>query len=107
MILDIVKIIGLKLIWKWWIFLIDMGFPVDSYIKECRDIARIKEEIKYIEHIRNELNYDIDGIVIAINHIRTREVLGYTVKFPRWAIAYKFEAEEATTKFIRCGMECG
>lgn len=81
-------------------FLIDMGFPVDSYIKECRDIAEIKEEIKYIEHIRNELNYDIDGIVIAINHIRTREVLGYTVKFPRWAIAYKFEAEEATTKLL-------
>ncbi|MCR1970977.1 NAD-dependent DNA ligase LigA [Clostridium cochlearium] len=81
-------------------FLIDMGFPVDSYIKECRDIAEIKEEIKYIEHIRNELNYDIDGIVIAINDIRTREVLGYTVKFPRWAIAYKFEAEEATTKLL-------
>ncbi|AVP55809.1 NAD-dependent DNA ligase LigA [Clostridium tetani] len=81
-------------------FLISMGFPVDPYIKECKDIVEIKDEIKYIEDIRNELNYDIDGIVIAINHIKTREVLGYTVKFPRWAIAYKFEAEEATTKLI-------
>lgn len=81
-------------------FLMSMGFPVDPYIKECKDIVEIKDEIKYIEDIRNELNYDIDGIVIAINHIKTREVLGYTVKFPRWAIAYKFEAEEATTKLI-------
>ncbi len=40
------------------------------------------------------------GAVIKINHMRTREILGYTMKFPRWAIAYKFEAEETTTKLL-------
>lgn len=81
-------------------FLVEMGFPVDPYIKRCNDIVEIKDEIKYIENIRNKLNYDIDGIVIAIDDVRTREVLGYTVKFPRWAVAYKFEAEETTTKLL-------
>lgn len=81
-------------------FLVKMEFPVDSYLKKCENIVEIKEEIKYIESIRSKLNYDIDGIVIVINDIRTREVLGYTVKFPRWAIAYKFEAEEATTTLL-------
>ena len=46
------------------------------------------------------MNYDIDGLVIAIDDIRTRELLGYTIKFPKWAIAYKFEAQEATTKLL-------
>ena len=46
------------------------------------------------------MNYDIDGVVIAIDDIRTRELLGYTVKFPKWAIAFKFEAQEATTKLL-------
>ena len=81
-------------------FLVKMEFPVDSYLKECENIVEIKEEIKYIESIRSKLNYDIDGIVIVINDIRAREVLGYTVKFPRWAIAYKFEAEETTTTLL-------
>ena len=50
--------------------------------------------------MRFDLNYDIDGVVIAIDDIRTRELLGYTVKFPKWAIAFKFEAQEATTKLL-------
>ena len=47
-----------------------------------------------------ESKHDIDGVVIAIDDIRTRELLGYTVKFPKWAIAFKFEAQEATTKLL-------
>ncbi|EGT3613504.1 NAD-dependent DNA ligase LigA [Clostridium perfringens] len=76
------------------------GFPMDDYIRECTILDEIQKEIDYIRDIRFDLNYDIDGLVIAIDDIRTRELLGYTVKFPKWAIAYKFEAQEATTKLL-------
>ena len=81
-------------------FIKKMGFPVDGYIKECYTIEDIKKEIDYINDIRFNLNYDIEGLVIAIDDIKTRELLGYTVKSPKWAIAYKFEAQEATTKLL-------
>ena len=73
---------------------------MDDYIRECTTLDEIQKEIDYIRDIRFDLNYDIDGLVIAIDDIRTRELLGYTVKFPKWAIAYKFEAQEATTKLL-------
>ncbi|MBU3209843.1 NAD-dependent DNA ligase LigA [Clostridium algidicarnis] len=81
-------------------FIRDMGFYLDSYMKVCSTVEEIEEEIKYIDNIRLDLEYDIDGVVIAINDIRTRELLGYTVKFPKWAIAFKFEAQEVTTKLL-------
>ena len=74
--------------------------PIDEYLVECETLEEIEKEIIYIESIRASLEYDIDGVVIAINDIKTREVLGYTIKFPKWAIAYKFEAEEATTTLL-------
>ncbi|TGY44922.1 NAD-dependent DNA ligase LigA [Clostridium perfringens] len=81
-------------------FIKTKGFPMDDYIRECKTLDKIQKEIDYIRDIRFDLNYDIDGLVIAIDDIRTRELLGYTVKFPKWAIAYKFEAQEATTKLL-------
>ncbi|MDM0928875.1 NAD-dependent DNA ligase LigA [Clostridium perfringens] len=81
-------------------FIKTKGFPMDDYIRECTTLDEIQKEIDYIRDIRFDLNYDIDGLVIAIDDIRTRELLGYTVKFPKWAIAYKFEAKEATTKLL-------
>ncbi|MDM0807266.1 NAD-dependent DNA ligase LigA [Clostridium perfringens] len=81
-------------------FIKTKGFPMDDYIRECKTLDEIQKEIDYIRDIRFDLNYDIDGLVIAIDDIRTRDLLGYTVKFPKWAIAYKFEAQEATTKLL-------
>lgn len=81
-------------------FIREKGFPMDDYVVECLTIEDIQKEIDYIKDIRFSLNYDIDGLVIAIDDIRTRELLGYTVKFPKWAIAYKFEAQEATTELL-------
>ena len=81
-------------------FIKDKGIPMDDYLVECATLEEIKSEIMHIESIRSELDYDIDGVVIAINDIKTRELLGYTIKFPKWAIAYKFEAEEATTTLL-------
>ena len=76
-------------------FIKTKGFPMDDYIRECTTLDEIQKEIDYIRDIRFDLNYDIDGLVIAIDDIRTRELLGYTVKFPN-----KFEAQEATTKLL-------
>ena len=81
-------------------FIKEKGFIVDDYLKVCKNVQEIEKEIDYIKSIRFDLNYDIDGLVIAIDDIRTRELLGYTIKFPKWAIAYKFEAQEATTKLL-------
>ena len=81
-------------------FIKEKGLPVDDYLKVCTSMEEIENEIEYIKNIRFDLNYDIDGLVIVIDDIRTRELLGYTVKFPKWAIAYKFEAQEATTKLL-------
>ena len=81
-------------------FIKQQGLPVDDYLQVCTSIDEIEREIKKIEEIRFNLDYDIDGLVIAIDDIRTRELIGYTVKFPKWAIAYKFEAQEATTKLL-------
>lgn len=81
-------------------FIKKQGLPIDDYMEVCTSIDEIQREVTKIENIRFELNYDIDGLVIAIDDIRTRELLGYTVKFPKWAIAYKFEAQETTTKLL-------
>ena len=81
-------------------FIKEKGLPVDDYMEVCTTIEEIEKQIEHIKEIRFTLGYDIDGLVIAIDDIRTRELLGYTVKFPKWAIAYKFEAQEATTKLL-------
>ncbi|WP_300383739.1 NAD-dependent DNA ligase LigA [Clostridium sp.] len=81
-------------------FIKDKGFPMDDYLKVCTTLEEIEKEIDYIKDIRFNLDYDIDGVVIAIDDIKTRDLMGYTVKFPKWAIAYKFEAQETTTKLL-------
>jgi DNA ligase (NAD+) len=78
-------------------FIKKMGLPMDDYVKKVTTADEIDEEMKYIQSIRVDLDYDIDGLVIAIDDMRTRDFLGYTVKHPKWAIAYKFEALETTT----------
>jgi len=75
-----------------------LGFKTN---KERRLCNGIEEVIKYVEEYtqkRNELDYDIDGIVIKVDDMHTYDKLGYTSKTPRWAIAYKFPPEEVTTK---------
>ncbi|ABR47162.1 DNA ligase, NAD-dependent [Alkaliphilus metalliredigens QYMF] len=79
-------------------FLKKNRFPVSNYIKSCKGIDQVIEQIREVEAGMKELDYLTDGIVIKVNDLRTREILGYTQKFPRWAIAYKFEAQEVTTK---------
>ena len=81
-------------------FIKEKGLPMDDYIRYTTTLEEVEKYINEIKDMRFDLNYDIDGVVIAIDDIRTRELLGYTVKFPKWAIAFKFEAQEATTKLL-------
>ena len=81
-------------------FIKEKGLPMDDYIRYTTTLEEVEKYINEIKDMRFDLNYDIDGVVIAIDDIRTRELLGYTVKFPKWAIAFKFEAQEATTKLF-------
>ncbi|HHY05507.1 MAG TPA: NAD-dependent DNA ligase LigA [Clostridia bacterium] len=81
-------------------FLEEQGLPVHPYHVRCTSMAEVKEEIEKIEQIRDTLDFEIDGVVIAVEDLRTREMLGYTIKFPRWAIAYKFEAKDEITTLL-------
>ena len=75
------------------------GLPVADYIL-CDSYDKVIDEINNIEEQRPNLPYDIDGAVISVNDMRTRELLGYTIKYPNHSLAYKYEAEETTTKLI-------
>ncbi len=81
-------------------FLKENRFNVFPYIGLFSSIDDLINEIGIKENDRKSLDVLTDGMVIKINDIRTREVLGYTNKFPRWAVAYKFEAEEISTKIL-------
>lgn len=69
-------------------------FRVSPLVEFLDSIEAVEEELQRIASMRNTFDFLIDGLVVKINDMRTREVLGYTDKFPRWAVAYKFEAEE-------------
>lgn len=78
-------------------FLKKNGFKVHPYFKICADIDEVMSAINEIEIARKSLDILTDGAVVKVNEFATREELGFTDKFPRWAIAFKFEAEEVTT----------
>ena len=88
-------------------FLRDNGFVVSDTFLWSKDIDEAIENVHRIEESRANLDYMIDGAVIKIVDIPTRRALGYTDKFPRWAVAYKFEAEEATTVLESVTWEVG
>ncbi len=73
------------------------GFKVNSMSRKCKDIDEVFSFIETCNQKRKELPFDIDGVVIKVNSYRQQERLGYTSKFPRWAISYKFKAERAAT----------
>lgn len=78
-------------------FLKDEGFKVSKINDKAKTFEDIIREINLIEDNRNSLDILIDGATIKVNDFKTRRLMGYTNKFPRWAIAYKFEAEESST----------
>lgn len=81
---------GIKKMKEW-------GFHVSEHILLCKDIREVLRFIHEYAERRYELSFDIDGIVLKVNNIGQQEELGFTAKSPRWAIAYKYKAEEAET----------
>lgn len=79
-------------------YLKKIGFKVNSHIKLCQDIEEAITYCRQWIEKKEELDYEIDGMVIKVNSLRMREELGSTTRSPRWAAAYKFPAQQLTTK---------
>lgn len=88
-------------------FLKSQGFKVSPNYKVCNKIDEVIDYIEYWTKNRGNLDFEIDGMVIKVNNLKQREVMGYTAKSPRWAIAYKFPAEQKKTKIIDIIVEVG
>ncbi len=85
----------------------DWGLKISPYIAKCRTLQEIFSFIELWNSGRKELPFDIDGIVIKVNSYRQQELLGYTAKSPRWAIAYKFKAERVSTPLLSIDYQVG
>ncbi len=83
------------------------GFKVSNSMKKYSGIEGVFHYIDYWDKERNELDFDIDGIVIKVNDYALQQQLGYTAKSPRWAIAYKFKAAQVVTKLLNVSYQVG
>ena len=88
-------------------FLQENGMLTNYVFKRAKTFEEVKAVINYIGEKRSSFDFLIDGVVIKINDFAVREKLGYTDKFPKWAIAYKFDAEQVTTKLNQVEWQVG
>ncbi len=87
--------------------LAEMGLPVCEHRKHCSTIEEVIEIIAIWDELRHTLPYDTDGVVVKVNEDRYRDILGRTAKAPRWAIAYKYQAEQAKTILNDISLQVG
>ena len=85
----------------------DLGFKTNKERQVAKDIDEVIEYVEYWQEHRLDLPYEIDGIVIKVNNLEAQEKIGYTVRSPKWAIAYKFPAEEVETKILDIELTVG
>ena len=78
-------------------FLEDNGFKTGGYFKSFSDVKELEKEIEKVDKVKNNIDYMIDGMVIKVDEVKPREKIGWTNKFPKWAMAFKFVAQEVTT----------
>lgn len=83
------------------------GFKISKDMRKCHTLEEVFEYIRHWDVARKELPVATDGIVIKVNRIDQQEALGYTAKSPRWAIAYKFQAEKACTRLNEVTYQVG
>jgi DNA ligase (NAD+) len=83
------------------------GFKISDHIKLCHSLQEIFDFIHYWDSERRNLPFDIDGIVLKVNSYAQQEMLGFTAKNPRWAIAYKFKAEQVSTRLLSIDYQVG
>lgn len=88
-------------------FLKELGLPVLQFISLCQNIEQIQNFAAKIEETRPHLSYDIDGIVIKLNDLKDQSRVGFSGKSPRFAVAYKFAAEQAATRIIDISVNVG
>ena len=83
------------------------GFNVSNYMALCKSVEEIFDFINYWDEARHQLPFAIDGIVLKVNSYEQQQALGYTAKSPKWAIAYKFKAEEVETELQSVDFQVG
>jgi DNA ligase (NAD+) len=83
------------------------GFKIPEHYKICKSLEEINAFIEYWDEKRKDLPFEIDGIVIKVNDVHLQDELGFTAKSPRWAISYKFQAEEACTQLLSIDYQVG
>jgi DNA ligase (NAD+) len=84
-----------------------LGLPVESHWRRCEGVAQLIEYCREWSDARRELEFDTDGVVIKIDDLGLREKLGTTAKFPRWATAFKFPAQQVHTKLLKIEVNVG
>ena len=84
-----------------------VGFKVSQYSKLCKSLKEVKDFINFWDKERQNLGFDIDGIVIKVNDLKQQQILGYTAKSPRWATAHKFKAEKVETQLLSIDYQVG
>ena len=84
-----------------------LKFPVNTYWKKAASIEDVKKFCDYIEEIRDTLPYEIDGVVVKVDSLIQQEIIGYTAKSPKWAIAYKFKAKQKVTRIKDITLQVG
>lgn len=85
----------------------EWGFKVSEHMRICHDTAQIDEFIAYCDEARRQLPFPTDGVVIKVNDFAVRRRLGFTAKAPKWAVAYKFKAEQALTRLESISFQVG
>ncbi len=83
------------------------GFKVSDSMKLCSGIHEVYEYIEYWETRRKNIDYEIDGVVIKVNNVDLQKELGYTAKTPRWAVAFKYQSEQALTRLVSVSFQVG
>ncbi|HPI39039.1 MAG TPA: NAD-dependent DNA ligase LigA [Ignavibacteriaceae bacterium] len=89
------------------ILLKELGFRTNSEFKLCRSIDEVLEYCRELEEKRDKLPYEVDGAVIKVNSLKQQKLLGNIAKSPRWAVAYKFKAKQASTKLKKITWQVG
>lgn len=85
----------------------EMGFKVPETARLCHNLEEVIAFLEYWDEHRHTLPYETDGVVVKVNDLRIQEELGFTAKSPRWAMAYKFQAEQALTRLLRITYQVG
>ena len=88
-------------------FLKKLGFKINNQYKVAKDVFEVIKQINKYDSLRKTLNYETDGVVIKVNEFNLHQKIGYTAKYPKWATAYKFKAEQQTTKLVDITFQIG